>query len=351
MPAGIPLSENVIIPNMMNAHNLYKYLWILALGILSLTPIYASGGNDNPDRKPVEKVRVAALAGPSGVGMAYLIANKPTLGHDAEVSFEVAPSVDVLLPKLINGDIDIGILPPNVAAKLYTMNRKSIVVGAVVGKGMLSVVTRDTTTRSLKDLVGKRVVAAGQGSTPEYVFKALCARNGIPTDAIDLDFSIPTPEIAAALVSGKIEYALIPEPFATVALMNGGAGDRTLRRAIAISDEWSKAGLGNDFPMTLCVIRADFARARPDAVRDFLAAYRESIEWTVANSVEASKFVEQAGIGIKAPLAAKAIPHCGLVYIPATDAKKEIEELLNVFLTYSPESVGKKLPDAGFYLK
>ena len=327
---------------MVNSYRILRLSLSIILVALSLTPLYAA---------PVTEVRVAALAGPSGVGMAYLFSNKPTLGQNMEVSFEVAPSVDVLFPKLINGDIDIGILPPNVAAKLYNLSGKSILVGAVVGKGMLSVVTRDQNIHSIKDLVGKRVIAAGQGSTPEYVFKTLCARNGVPDDSIDLDFSIPTPEIAAALVSGKIEYALIPEPFATVAIMNGSTGDRPLRRAIMISEEWAAAGLGKDFPMTLCVVRASFARAHPEAVREFLSAYRTSIEWTVAHPVDASPFVEQAGIGIKAPLAAKAIPYCGLVYVPATDAKKEIEGLLSVFLTYSPESIGKKLPDAGFYLK
>ena len=34
---------------------------------------------------------------------------------------------------------------------------------------------------------------------------------------VNMDFTIPTAQLAAQLISGKIQYAVVPEPFATIA--------------------------------------------------------------------------------------------------------------------------------------
>jgi NitT/TauT family transport system substrate-binding protein len=315
-----------------------------------ISPALFAAGSESKNANPAT-VKVAALAGPSGIGMAYLFSNPPDLGAGTITSFEVEGSVDVLLPKLVSGDIDIGILPPNVAAKLYNKAPNLLVAGAVVGNGMISLITTDPAISSFGDLAGKTVSVAGQGSTPEYVARTLIAKNGIAKDSITLDFSIPTPEIAAALISGKISAAIVPEPFATVAVLNGASAGKNVRRAILFRESWKTANLGDDFPMTLCVIRKDFAQKNPELVRKFLNTYKASIEWTVANPADAGKLVETAGIGLKAPIAAKAIPSCNLVFIPAAQGRASIEKLLGVFLEYAPESVGGKLPDDGFYFK
>jgi NitT/TauT family transport system substrate-binding protein len=274
----------------------------------------------------------------------------PPVIADTSITFVKAGSIDILLPKLLNGDIDIGILPPNVAAKIHSKSPNSIEVASVVGNGMLSIITRDTAVSRLEDLSGKTVYVAGQGSTPEYVMRTLLARKGIREGSIRLDYSIPYQEIAPSLLSGKIQYALVPEPFATVAIMAGG-GVNPVRRAILLRDAWKDAGLGEEFPMTLCVVRKAYAARNPEAVTRFLAAYRASVEWTVAHPVEAGSLVEAQGLGLKADVAARAIPSCNFVWIDAKDARKGIEALLGVFLEYAPESVGGTLPDGGFYRK
>ncbi len=313
-------------------------------------PAVALPGRDHAgsDDGRTVSVRVASLSGPSGLGMSRLYTNPPSL-DGCRVSLEVLPSVDVMYPKLLNGDVDIGILPPNVAAKLYNKNPSSIVAGAVVGNGMLTVVTGNDRISSLRDLGGSTVYLTGQGSTPEYVMRTLISRQGL--SGVELDFSLPAPELAAALASGKVECALLPEPFATVAVSKGKDAGRPIRRAISVSAEWGRAGLGENFPMTLCVIRADFARRNPEAVRQFLAAYRESIAWTVANPRLAAESSARAGVGLEAGVAERAIPACALAYIPAVEARGAIEALLSTFLAYSPEAVGGKLPDEGFYFK
>lgn len=312
---------------------------------------HASGKLDTKSESPAETVKVAVLAGPSGIGMAKMIDQPPALTTGGVCEFQIAGSVDVLLPKLLNGDVDIGILPPNVAAKLYNVSPNSIKAAAVVGNGMISLVTRDSSLSGIGDLAGKTVSVAGQGATPEYVLRALLEAQGVDATSVILDFSIPTPEIAGALAAGKIAYALLPEPFATVAVINGKNGDTPVVKALDIRAEWQKAGFTEDFPMTLCVVRSEYAAKNPETLKAFLEEYRKSIEWTVANSAEAGTLTEKIGLGLKAPIAAKAIPSSNFVFVNAEAARPEIERLLRVFLEYAPASVGGKLPDEGFYFR
>jgi NitT/TauT family transport system substrate-binding protein len=339
---------NYLRSNKMNRHFRIRLTILSFFVFSSLGAMFAE--NTKNEQIP-SSIRVAAIVGPSGVGMASLFINPPVLAPGTSVSFETAGSVDVLLPKLLNGDVDIGILPPNVAAKIYNIGKGSVITGAVVGNGMLALVTRDQSIRTLADLAGKTVSVAGQGSTPEYVTRTLLKKYGLAEDSVTLDFSLPSTEIPAALVSNKIAYAVIPEPFATVAILNGKGGEEPLRRAVLLKDAWAQSGFGADFPMTLCVVRKSFAQKYPAAVRKFLDAYRDSIAWTVANPEEAGPLVEKAGLGLKAPITAKAIPECNFAFVPATEARASIEQLLSVFRDYAPESIGGKLPDDGFYFK
>ena len=296
-----------------------------------------------------DKITVGVIIGPSGMGMSKIMAD-PQSVQGLSVSFEKMGSIDALIPKLINGDIDVGILPPNIAAKLYNKAPKTIAVAAIVGNAMLSLITTDETIKSIKDLAGKTVYVAGQGSTPEYALRTIIAKSGVPANAITLNYSIPYQEIASAIASGTIQYALVPEPFATVAIMKASSTNQ-VRRAFALRDVWKAYELGDDFPMTLCVVRKSYAEKNSAAVRRFLAAYRESVSWTVAHPDDAGTIIEKTGLGLKASVAARSIPACNFTWIEPPAAKTPIESLLSVFLTYAPESIGGKLPDEGFYLK
>ncbi|MBO4440040.1 MAG: ABC transporter substrate-binding protein [Spirochaetaceae bacterium] len=296
-----------------------------------------------------ESINMAVLNGPSGMCFAWLFENVPQVNNTA-VSYEVCASPDVLIPKMLKGEIDIGILPPNAAAKIYAKQPDSIVLVAVSGLGMLNLVSTDKSVNSLEDLKGKTVFVAGQGSTPEYVFRAILEKNGFNTgdgkDAIKLDFSIPASEMAAAIASGKIEYAVMPEPFATVAVSKGSCW-----RALDLQTLWKSSFDKDTFPMTAVVVRKEFAAKYPKTVRAFLKEAEKAVLWTEQNPKDAAALVEKHTLGLKAAIAEKAIPNCAFSYVPSKEARPLIEELLKVFLNYAPESVGGRLPDNPFYFE
>lgn len=297
-----------------------------------------------------KSIRIGVLNGPSGLPMAYEMENTKNISK-IPVEYSTYAQANLLLPKLIKGEVDMGFLPPNVAAKVYNANNGALVLCAVTGNGMLSLVTKDTSIKSFEDLKGKKVCVAGQGATPEYMFRYLLSYYGIECGTeegqVELDFSIPNPEIAAALISGKVEYALVPEPFSTVAQMK----DKDVFVALDIQKEYEKVSGNASYPMSVLVCNAKFAKENAALVKAVCKEVKKASEWALKNPEETGALVEKHGLGLTKAIASRAIPKANYVYLTAKDGRKELEKLLSLFLEFNPQSIGGKLPDDGFYFK
>lgn len=296
------------------------------------------------DKKDDSVLRVATLNGPSSVPVAYLYEHAPSLPGTA-ARFEVLASATAVLPKLITGEVSVGVLPPNAAAKVYTANNGAVIVLGVCGNGNLFLLTKDTSVRTLADLRGKTVACAGQGATPEYVFRFVLGAAGIGADAVRLDFSLANADIAAALAAGRVEYALVPEPFATVAQLKS----RAIVRAVDVQESYAAATGGASYPMTVLVANAAYAAAHKDVVDAFIAAYRAAVAWTNAHPREAGLLVQKHTLGLTAAVVERSIPNAAYVWQSAPAARADIERLLGVYLRTAPQAVGGALPGDGFY--
>ena len=144
---------------------------------------------------------------------------------------------------------------------------------------------------------------------------------------------------------GKIQYAVVPEPFATVACEK----DKNIFRAVDFQKEFFVLSGIENFPMTVIAVNANFAKSNPEKVKKFLEEYKKASEWTLKNPKEAGILAEKANFGLKADVAEKSIPNANFIWQDSLTAKKQIESILSVFLQESPQSTGGKLPDDDFY--
>jgi len=290
-------------------------------------------------------ILVGVIKGPSGIGMVKLFESPPRSPEGSTIVPVAAPSADVMAAKLISGEYDAAVLPVNMAAKLYSAG-VSVRLAAIVGEGMVSFLTSDPAIASIKDLKGAEVNVAGQGATPDYLFRKLLKDAALDPDKdLKLSYALPYPEAAMALAGGKIKSAVLPEPFATLAL----TANPSLRRPFDLGALWTASTGQASYPMTAFVVSARLASARPAAVKAVLDAYEASIAWVKADPKAAGALVERHDLGLKAAIAEKSIPRSAFVFVRAVDARPSIEALLSVFLAMTPASVGGKLPDAGFY--
>ncbi len=288
----------------------------------------------------VEKIRVGVLNGPSSIPAAWLMENSKT------IEFSKYADPQALLPKLIRKEVDAGFLPVNVAAKVFNSSNGAIICAAVTGNGNLSVISTENIKR-FTDLKNKTIYVAGQGATPEYMTRYLIEQNGLEIDRdVKLDYSIPTAHLAANLIAGKIQYAVVPEPFATIAVSKS----EKVKNVLDLQNEFMAMNdTSENYPLTVLVLRKDFAADHKQAVDNLLKEYEKACEWTLKNSRQAGKLVEKYDLGLEAAIVTKAIPKSNYVFIPANKAQSNIEAILQVFLNYSPEAIGGTLPSQDFY--
>lgn len=327
---------------------------------LFVSNVFAGGKKDSNDGEKSETaavkienktssktLRVATLNGPTSIPVAYFYANKDAL-KDVDVQIELCAAANIELPKLLKGEVDIGFLPPNAAAKVFTSNNGALVCLGVSDNGNISLITTDSSLKDFSGLKGKKVAVAGAGATPEYMFRYLLSKNeievGTGADKVELDFSIATSEIAAAVVSGKVQYAVVPEPFGTVASMKGA------KKAIDFQKEFEKVeGNGEVYPITVIVAKASFVKENQALVEKFLAEFKKAIDWTNSNPQKSGVAVQENTLGLLAPVVANSIPAANFVFIPAKTARPSIEKLLGLFLQFAPESIGGAMPSDEFY--
>lgn len=321
-----------------------KKLSFFLCTLIFATFVWAQTENTDVDNEPYT-VRVGILNGPSCIPCAYMMENAKSY-EDTNLSFETFATPQALLPKMIKNEIDIGFMPINVAAKVYNSTNKAIICAGVCGNGNLALITKNKNAQKIEDLAGATVSVAGQGAMPEYIFTYILSQYDL-NQKIELDYTIPTGNIPAALISNKIEYAVVPEPFATIATTK----DNSVVYAIDLQKEYSALSGNNIYPFTCIVVRAKYAKENPDAVKNFLEKYEASVDWTIDNPGIAGQYCEKNNLGLAAPIVRKSIPKSNFVYVSAENSIKEIEDVLKVFLKNNSESIGGKLPDKDFYLK
>lgn len=295
-------------------------------------------------------IRVGILNGPSCVPSAYLMENVMSVQEETLEFVKYADAM-ALVPKLLKNEIDIGFLPINVAAKLYNSSNKAILCGAVTGEGNISLITKDQNLSSLEDLKGKTVYVAGEGATPDYLLKYLLDFYGITysenpqEDSVQLCFNIPTAQLASQLITGKIKYAVVPEPFSTIACDS----DPSIVKAVDFQQEYKKVTGENNYPLTVLVINRKFAENKTDALNTFLKLYEEAVQFTKDYPADSGILCQKYDLGLKSKIVEKSIPLSNYVFMPANQCIKQVEALLNIFLENNPSSIGDKLPDEEFY--
>lgn len=308
---------------------------IMALGLVGL----ASAEED----KTV--VRIGSLKGPTTMGLVKLMQDDKNGESLNDYEFTMAGAADEISGKLATGDLDMALIPANLAAVLYNNTQGKIQMTAINTLGVLYVVEAGESIQSIEDLKGKTVLSTGKGTTPEYGLNFVLSKNGIdPAKDLTIEFKSEATEAAAALADGSATIAVLPQPFVTTAMMNNDK----LRLALSLTDEWAKVEPESAMITGVAVVNAEFAQQNPEAVQNFLSEYQASTEYVNANPQEASVWIEEADIA-PAAVAEKAIPQCNIVCITGTEMKEKAEGYLNALYEQNPKAVGGQLPDEAFY--
>lgn len=294
-----------------------------------------------------EAVQVGSLKGPTSMGIVSMMQKAQNGETDIPYEFTMVTAADELLAKVISGDVDIAMVPANVASVLYNKTEGKVRVIDVNTLGVLYVAESGDSVQSVKDLAGKTIYLTGKGTSPDYVLQYLLSENGLTTEDVKLEYKSEATEVVSALVQDETAIGLLPQPFVTVACMQ----NENLRVALDLTQEWENVqGEGGSSLLTgVTITREDFLAEHEDAVQDFLAEHEESAAYTNEHPEEASELIAAQGIIEKAPVAQKAIPYCNITCVTGDEMKTAVEGYLQVLYDLDASSVGGALPAEDFY--
>lgn len=292
-------------------------------------------------------IRIGSLKGPTSMGLAELMDRAEKGETENDYTFTMAGKADELVGSIASGDLDIVLVPANVASILYTKTQGNVNVIDINTLGVLYVVASDDSISSMEDLKGKTVYMTGKGTTPEYVMNYLLSENGLTDGDVTLEFKSEATEVASVLKEDSSAVGVLPQPFATAACIQNEA----LKPVLDLTEQWNLLNKENGSQLVtgVTIVRSDFLKENEEAVKLFIEDHKASAAYTSEHLDEAAEMVAALGIVEKAPIAKKAMPACNIVCITGEEMKSALSGYLSVLEAADAKSVGGQLPADDFY--
>lgn len=318
----------------------------VALSFAMLGALLTGCGSGKTEEKVT--VKVGALKGATTLGLLPL-EDKAANGEAGEnYEFSMMTAADELLPMMIKGELDIALLPSNVASILYQKTNGGVTVIDINTLGVLYMVSGDSSVTGVENLAGKTIYLTGKGTTPDYVLHYILSGNGMDADSdCTLEYKSEATEVAALLAENPDAIGLLPQPFVTAACAQNDA----LSVILDMNAEWEKlqGEDGSRLVTGVTVVRNEFLQEHENAVATFMEEHQASAQSMNSDVENGAKLAAASEIIAKEPIALKAIPKCNITYIDGADMKQALSGYLEVLYEQNPESIGGALPGDDFY--
>lgn len=286
-----------------------------------------------------EKIKIAAIKGPTGMGMIDLM-------DDEKYSFTLTSDPTEIVSLISSKSVDVAACPLNLAANIYKKTNGGIRMIGLNTLGVLYIVTNGTDLTSISELKGKTVYSTGQGSTVEYILNYILNENGLKVgEDIKVEYLSEHSELVAKMASGAVEYGVLPQPFVTAAT----AKNDKLKVTLSLTEEWNKVSPETQLSMGCLIARTEFVENNKEALNTFIAENKLSVESVNNNPAAAAQKIAEKGIIESAAVAEKAIPHCNVVFIDGEQMKTIANANFEVYFNADPTSIGGAIPNSEIY--
>ncbi|MDY0123131.1 PhnD/SsuA/transferrin family substrate-binding protein [Sulfurimonas sp.] len=270
-----------------------------------------------------------------------------------KVEFKLWKNPDELRAMTIKGDVDFVAIPTNTAAIL---NNKGVDIRLlnVSVWGILGMISRDDSLKSLKEFKGKKIAVPFRADMPDIVFKQLLKKEGLnPKEDFELLYVASPVDAMQMLIMRRVDHALLAEPAISIALRKTKSFPVSLVapdlfRSVDLQDEWGRLfGTSGDVPEAGIAVMGHVKDEH--LIKRFKEEYAKSLEWYKANPKEAGELVVKTLDMLNAEGVSDSISHVRLKNVSAAEAKKDLEFFFNVLKEEEPKSIGDKLPQNSFY--
>ncbi len=252
------------------------------------------------------------------------------------------------------GKVDFIAMPSNVAANLYNRGVKLRLIN-ISTWGVLWLVSRDKSLKTLEDFQGKEVLMPFRADMPDIVFQTLAEKAGLdPKKNFRLRY-VGTPlDAMQLLIARQADHALLSEPAVSMALRKTKSFPVSviapeLHRSVDLQQEWGRL-LKRETRIPQAGIAAmGQALADPALIERFQQAYAASLKWCEARPEECGALVAKRVDMLTPEGVADSVRADNTAFVPAHEAKPELEFFFAQLQARQPALIGGKLPDDGFY--
>lgn len=271
-----------------------------------------------------------------------------------KVEFKLWKNPDELRAITLKGSADFIAVPSNVGANLYNKGVDIKLVNISVW-GILGMVTRDKSLKTLADFKGKEIAMPFRADMPDIIFEEIVKAQGMdPKKDFKLRYAASPVDAMQLLILRRVNHALLAEPAISIALRKTGSFPLKLiapdiYRSTNLQQEWGKTfKVEAKIPQAGIAVLGNLAKNKK-FVRRFNEEYKNSLKWYKENPSKAGAIISKYLPMLDAEGVADSIKHVQLNPVSAKDAKKDIEFFFDILKKNNPKTIGGKLPDDAFY--
>ena len=317
----------------------------IAVALALIIGLFAVAGckevKEGMEEVDISFINVGVLNGYNGVGMAGIIDSNKC----KEV--KVADTADEIKEMFVNGDVDIAAVPLNLAGKLCNELENNIRIFAVTNLGVMHIMDSTGKVKNLSDLNGKTVYATGKGLTSEFILNYIIDRSNM-TSKVTVEYMDSYEELSNAMLSGEITLAMFEQTEAE-ALREKAGDSMNINYAVNVSDEW--LNVTTTMVAQGCLIcKASFAEENEAALKTFINAYGDSVEFVNAQQETAAEILAESGIVVSKEVALKSIDGCNAVCVVGTQMLEVARNTVEILYGVDAQSMGGSLPSSKMYL-
>ncbi|MBB5320079.1 ABC transporter substrate-binding protein [Marinobacter oulmenensis] len=297
------------------------------------------------------KLSVAAPLGLPQVILARALQDPDVNARIPERELRNWRTPDQLRAWLARGEVGLSATPTNVAANLYNRGVPIVLMNVNIWGtlGMLGLPASGPLT-AVENLAGKHIGIPWRGDMPDLVFRFLIRKAGLEVDRdLRVTYQSSPLETVQMFVAQRLDAAVLPEPVRTAARLQAGQFGQKPEE-LDLQEEWGRlTGQGAALPQAGVICRRDLLEADPQALEVMQSAIGRAVSWVTSEPAKAATLGAELS-----PLAENvyqgAIPRTQMVMMPASKARPELEAFLTALAELSPDFIGGRLPDTGFYL-
>ena len=240
-------------------------------------------------------VRIVVLPGTQLFPMAIMEKQGIAKKYNLDIKRRDVVSVEALYTSLRAGEVDVGFGAWVSIALFRSQGADLTAVYSMYGFTNDVLVRKDSPLKSFADLKGKRIGLFGgpaAGTTTLFRLESIKFFSFDPMKESKVQFGAP-PLLRGLLAKGEIDAALLLDPLIVSMLETGEF------RSIGNIGDIYREKTGTDPLLVAVVTHGNFYKKNPDAVRRFVTAYKESVDYIKAHPEVWEELAKLVGIKTK----------------------------------------------------